>query len=225
MSNPTSAEICSSGGQSYHNPSSIDTEFESNDNSSVVDIILSVVTTSISDESILSDSSITAGTNTNVENHIQIATTKETQGWAYFLAYKILCFNRCTTDHHQDMIPTLIQVYGTTDPSAIPLPNMQTTCPWDSKSFQAGTETIFLVLEADRFLSPNVYNLTQDVANLLFCGIVKGGQYRCIELLSFMQKQWQVAKHITQTTYFNINSVLAFPTILALAQRGIKVTF
>ncbi|RPA89033.1 hypothetical protein L873DRAFT_1755601, partial [Choiromyces venosus 120613-1] len=40
-----------------------------------------------------------------------------------------------------------------------------------------------------------------------------------------MQKQQQVSKHITPTTYFDIDSVLAFPTSLAIARRGIKVNF
>ncbi|RPB00742.1 hypothetical protein L873DRAFT_1788884 [Choiromyces venosus 120613-1] len=204
--NHTSTETCSIGGQSYHDSTSINTECESKDDSSIVDITPLIVTTRGSHELIQYDPSIAAGTDTDIEDLIRIATTKETQALAHFLACKILCFDGCTINHYQDMIPGLDQVHSTADQDEIPAMNLHPTHPWDSKSVRAGTERIPSVLEADEFLSPNAYNLTEDVANLLCCGIVKAGKHTYTESLSFMQKGIKV--NFSPSRHMNIQADL-----------------
>ncbi|RPA90169.1 hypothetical protein L873DRAFT_1821642 [Choiromyces venosus 120613-1] len=224
-SNRISETACSPGGQSYQDTSSHNSMSDSNADSSLVDVTPSIWTTP-QEESLQYESSGYGRSEDEVHGtggSIPVEGSNGSQELACFLAKQIFRFSGCHADSHRDSLLELIQRGRATDSLEGTSSTPQFTRPWDSKSVRAGSETIPLVLAKDSFLSPNSYKLTPAVAKLVYSGIVEAGEHTYTESLSFIPKQERVARLITPTTYLDIDSVLAFPTSLAIARKGIKV--
>ncbi|KAG0126665.1 hypothetical protein HOY82DRAFT_542427 [Tuber indicum] len=97
--------------------------------------------------------------------------------------------------------------------------------PSRSKSVRASSCNIPLVLNNNNLLSPGSFNLSADIADLVYSGITTSDGSTTCESLSFKVKEETMSRRASPSTSFDIDSLLAFPTNLAFARQGLKVTF
>ena len=81
------------------------------------------------------------------------------------------------------------------------------------------------VLADDYIFNQAFYSLNQDTAHLIYSRIFKIGSPAIKEYISFLKHEHHLLPKQRTTQYLNIDSVLAFPTSLPFAKKGLQITF
>ena len=140
---------------------------------------------------------------------------------AHFLVNSMLNFQGC------DRCPTERQLNRTSadvldEQNCSDLNNSFVVRPSGSECIRAGVERIPLVLAEDGFLA-NTYSLDSSDAELIYSGI-KSCNLDChVEKLSWKFKESRFSGKVAPARSFDIDSVMAFPTSIAVANNGLKI--